>query len=86
MRRPTIGFCYPGYRYCGPGCTGPGVPVNAVDACCQSHDECYALTGRTKHCDDIFQQCLNQYKNSSTKMGKDANLFSKAINIKNFFL
>lgn len=40
-----FGFCYPGYRYCGPGCSGPGAPTNPVDACCKYHDECYRYCG-----------------------------------------
>lgn len=23
-RKSIFGICYPGYRYCGPGCSGPG--------------------------------------------------------------
>ena len=86
MRGRTKGFCFPGYRYCGPGCSGPGAPVNAVDSCCQIHDACYAKYGRTKFCDEQFQQCLNRYTNSPTKMGKDARLFSKAVRLKNLFI
>lgn len=26
-RNRKLGFCYPGYRYCGPGCSGPGTPT-----------------------------------------------------------
>ena len=85
MRRPNIGFCYPGYRYCGPGCSGPGAPVNEVDKCCQYHDHCYAQRHGKQYCDAIFLQCLNSYKNPSTKMGRDANLFSRAIILKNYF-
>ena len=85
MRRPKRGFCYPGYRYCGPGCSGPGAPVNAVDKCCQDHDACYQKNWPKKYCDERFQHCLNLYKNSPTKMGRDARLFSRAIHLKNFF-
>lgn len=85
MRHRTKGFCFPGYRYCGPGCSGPGAPVNAVDSCCQLHDACYARYGPTHFCDEQFQQCLNRYKYSPTKMGKDARLFSKAVRLKKLF-
>jgi hypothetical protein len=88
MRRGRIGFCYPGYRYCGPGCTGPGAPTNPVDACCKFHDECYILNRdkRTRrNCDRLFHQCLYPYMYSNSKLGKDARFFSRAIDMKNFF-
>lgn len=85
MRR-QIGFCYPGYRYCGPGCSGPGAPTNAVDNCCLHHDACYYYGYDKRYCDALFQHCLSQYKYAPTKMGKDARLFSKAIHIKNNLL
>ena len=89
MRNGRFGFCYPGYRYCGPGCTGPGSPTNPVDACCKFHDECYMFNRdrgtRRGYCDSLFQQCLNQYAYINNRLGKDARLFSNAINMKNFF-
>ena len=86
MRRSKIGFCYPGYRYCGPGCSGPGAPTNPVDACCKRHDECYAAKRLTRReCDVIFDKCLAKYMNSHTRMGKNARFFSRAIHAKNFF-
>jgi len=86
--RMGFGFCLPGYRYCGPGCSGPGSPTNPVDACCKFHDECYLYNrdGRTRrYCDDLFQQCLSQYAYMNNRLGRDARLFSRAINMKNFF-
>lgn len=80
------GFCYPGYRYCGPGCSGPGKPTNAVDACCKLHDECYSKYGRTKQCDEIFQKCLLPEMNSRSRMGRNAKLFANVFKIKNTFL
>ena len=85
-RNTNSGFCFPGYRYCGPGCSGPGAPVNEVDRCCQFHDACYDRYGPTKHCDDMFQRCLSRYSHARTKMGKDARLFSAAVRVKNFFV
>ncbi|RDY66986.1 phospholipase, partial [Halobacillus trueperi] len=42
-KRPK--FCvFPGYRWCGPGCSGPGAPINETDAACKAHDECYRKT------------------------------------------
>lgn len=86
MRRSRRGFCYPGYRYCGPGCSGPGAPTNSVDACCKFHDECYDRYGRSRYCDELFQQCLYQYMHHNSQMGRDARLFSRAIKLKNFFV
>ncbi|MFJ7736682.1 Parvovirus coat protein VP1-like protein [Lysinibacillus sp. NPDC097287] len=79
------GFCYPGYRYCGPGCSGPGRPTNPVDSCCKLHDECYSKYGRSKYCDDMFQNCLLPKMNSSNKMGREAKLFYNVINWRNNF-
>lgn len=28
-------------RYCGPGCSGPGEPVDCIDAACRRHDAAY---------------------------------------------
>ncbi|MEK5231354.1 Parvovirus coat protein VP1-like protein [Lysinibacillus sp. FSL K6-0232] len=80
-----FGFCYPGYRYCGPGCSGPGMPTNAVDACCQQHDECYARYGRSRYCDQLFQQCLRPFMNTPHKIAKDARLFHKVFELRNRF-
>ena len=84
-RNTTGGFCFPGYRYCGPGCSGPGAPVNEVDRCCQFHDACYDRFGPSKYCDDMFQQCLSRHRYARTKMGKDARVFSAAVRVKNLF-
>jgi len=83
--RNRIGFCYPGYRYCGPGCNGPGAPTNAVDSCCLKHDECYRKYGRSRYCDELFHQCLSPYYNKQNKLGRDARLFSRTVNLANFF-
>lgn len=80
------GFCYPGYRYCGPGCTGPGKPTNPVDACCKLHDECYSLHGRTKACDELFQKCLLPHMKNRGKMAMEAKLFYQVFKVRNTFL
>lgn len=84
-RNRKLGFCYPGYRYCGPGCSGPGTPTNAVDACCKLHDECYERHGSTKYCDELFQQCLRPHMNDPNKMAKDARLFYRVFELRNRF-
>jgi len=85
-RNRKLGFCYPGYRYCGPGCSGPGMPTNAVDACCKLHDECYERHGSTKYCDELFQQCLRPHMNAPNKMARDARLFYRVFELRNRFL
>ncbi|WP_371514479.1 hypothetical protein [Solibacillus sp. R5-41] len=36
-------FCYPSYKYCGPGCSGSGRPIYAVDSCCKLHYLSYQI-------------------------------------------
>lgn len=83
-RRPRLGLCFPGYRYCGPGCSGPGAPTNPVDACCKIHDECYLIYGRSPYCDQQFFNCLYPYMNSKGKMARDAAFFSRVIRLSGF--
>ena len=82
-RKRKLGFCYPGYRYCGPGCSGPGEPTNAVDACCKLHDECYTRHGSTRQCDELFQRCLQPYMNAPNKTARDARLFHRVFELRN---
>ncbi|MGG1291742.1 hypothetical protein ABE218_10345 [Bacillus smithii] len=43
-RKKSPGFCiFLGYRWCGPRCSGPGAPINDVDACRISNDKEYYL-------------------------------------------
>lgn len=84
-RRPHFGICMPGYRYCGPGCSGPGSPINEVDACCKLHDECYERYGRTKRCDQLFQKCLRPKIKSHSKMGRDAALIYSIMSLRDKF-
>ncbi|WP_343839125.1 hypothetical protein [Salinibacillus aidingensis] len=53
--------CLPGYRYCGPGCRGPGPPVNALDYFCMQHDACYQRGGHRRFCDEVFLDQLRPY-------------------------
>ena len=84
-RQTSPGFCVPGYRWCGPGCSGPGSPSNEVDSCCKSHDLCYERYGPSKHCDQMFQKCLRPHVNKPNKMGRDASLFYGIYNVRNMF-
>lgn len=83
-RLGELGICFPGYRYCGPGCSGPGAPINAADQCCKEHDKCYRKYGHSNYCDQKFHQCLSPYYHYRNKLGRDARIFSRAIRLRNF--
>ncbi|UQD52194.1 phospholipase [Bacillus methanolicus] len=71
--RPLRGFCiFPGYKWCGPGCSGPGAPINDVDACCKEHDYCYRKYGSSCRCDRSFLDCLRPKVNSYSQKGRQA--------------
>ncbi len=74
--------CLPGYRYCGPFCSGPGRPVNQLDAICRDHDICYRRSGNRSLCDQIFLNRLQPYLNHRGRLGRDAELMYRAIKIK----
>ncbi|SHG63946.1 phospholipase [Ornithinibacillus halophilus] len=65
------GFCvFPGYNWCGPGCSGPGMPLNAVDAACRDHDLCYKYHRDRCYCDRMFMNQLMQLQNRYTTEGR----------------
>ncbi|WP_175986856.1 phospholipase [Bacillus sp. Marseille-Q1617] len=69
-------FCiFPEYKWCGPGCSGPGKPINEVDAACMEHDLCYERYGPACHCDREFLSQLKPHANFNTKKGRDALIF-----------
>ncbi|RWZ52168.1 phospholipase [Halobacillus fulvus] len=79
-------FClFPGYKYCGPGCSGPGVPLNAVDAACKEHDECYAYYGNYCECDLAFIEKLKHLQNPYTTEGRHARLMYNYMKFQRFF-
>lgn len=79
-------FCvFPGYRYCGPGCSGPGAPVNAVDAACKLHDECYRRFGNNCYCDQVFLNRLRSLINPYTIEGRHAQILYRYMKIKTRF-
>ncbi|WP_243300217.1 phospholipase [Bacillus litorisediminis] len=84
QKRPSR-CIFPGYRWCGPGCSGPGAPVNDVDACCMRHDICYQRGGLRKRCDIEFMNCLRSKRNPRTKKGRQANLMYRFMQLKTAF-
>ncbi|SDI40432.1 coat protein VP1 [Alteribacillus persepolensis] len=87
-RRRFPGFCvFPGYNWCGPGCSGPGAPVNAVDAACKEHDECYRRHGGPScYCDDMFIRTLYQLQNPYTQEGRHARFLYQYMRMQMFFM
>lgn len=81
-RRKGRGLCYPGYNWCGPGCSGPSAPTNQVDSCCKKHDLCYDKYGPTRECDEMLLNCLSSQINPRTKMGRDAELFFSIMRLR----
>ncbi|MFE8704012.1 Parvovirus coat protein VP1-like protein [Cytobacillus sp. FJAT-54145] len=85
MRRRRGGFCVPRYRWCGPGCSGPGAPTNDVDACCMAHDMCYRRFGPSGYCDQRFMNCLKQRMHRNSRYRQDASLFYNVMKLKQGF-
>ncbi|MFZ3591529.1 phospholipase [Bacillus sp. DJP31] len=84
--RMFSGFCiFPGYRWCGPGCSGPGAPINAVDAACKAHDDADSRHGSNCEADRQFQLRLKQLMNPYTKEGRHATLMYNYMNIQSIF-
>ncbi|WP_084218610.1 phospholipase [Jeotgalibacillus alimentarius] len=80
-------FCVlPGYRWCGPGCSGPGAPINATDAACKAHDECYRDTGNYCDCDRAFIEKLSSIQTPYTKVGRHAWLILQYMKLQKFFI
>ncbi|PLR68664.1 phospholipase [Bacillus sp. UMB0893] len=82
-RKPRCIF--PDYRWCGPGCSGPGLPINDVDACCMRHDRCLDRGISTCKCDFEFIECLRPKINKYTQKGRNAAFMYKVMKIKTLF-
>ena len=75
-------FCiFPGYNWCGPGCSGPGAPVNAVDAACQEHDICYQRTRDYCYCDTLCIERLSGLQNPNTAAARHARIMLNYMRI-----
>lgn len=73
FRRPR--FCvFPGYKWCGPGCSGPGAPVNRIDAACKAHDECYRSHRNRCDCDQEFLNRLERQIDADTLEARHARI------------
>lgn len=84
-RKTRSGFCiFPGYKWCGPGCSGPGKPINAVDACCKAHDECLKFRSRCE-CDRKFLTCLRPKVDLTSEKGRVAALMYTYVKIQTIF-
>lgn len=60
-------------NWCGPGHSGPGEPVDAIDACCKKHDLCYDSLKwweSKKGCDWNLAKCLAPIYPKTTNYGK----------------
>ena len=78
-------FCiFPGYNWCGPGCSGPGAPINAIDNACKEHDICYSLHQNRCQCDQQFLRRLRPLMNPCTKEGRHARFLYKYMIIQTF--
>jgi hypothetical protein len=85
-RRKSFSLCvFPGYRWCGPGCSGPGAPINDVDSCCYKHDLCLERGNSPCFCDQRFMDCLRSKINPRTKKGRQANLMYNFMKLKTSF-
>lgn len=85
--RATRGFgiCFPGYNWCGPGCSGPGAPVNELDAMCMEHDACYRSGANRYLCDQHFVRDLSVKMNPYTQEGRHARTMYNFMKMKMFF-
>lgn len=60
-------------KWCGPGCSGPGAPVDDVDRCCQAHDRCYSDRGYFAcSCNQKLLACVAPKRNLHTPKGRAA--------------
>jgi len=60
-------------RWCGPGCSGPGAPIDSVDTCCRTHDGCYARRGYFDcQCDRDLLRCIAPQRSIWNPRGRAA--------------
>lgn len=62
---PKIGIPIYG-RWCGPRVSGPGAPIDDLDACCMTHDRCYDREGYFDcGCDAALCRCAARVTSGS---------------------
>ena len=84
--RKPFRFCiFPGYNWCGPGCNGPGPPINEVDAACKAHDICYRKFGNRYECDRELLWRLQPHLESRTELGRHARILYRYMKVQAFF-
>lgn len=83
-RGPRI-CVFPGYNWCGPGCNGPGEPINEVDAACKAHDKCYRGYGDRCKCDSEFLRRLRPHINQNSEKGRRARTLYNYMKIQTRF-
>ncbi|WP_084781839.1 phospholipase [Bacillus niameyensis] len=84
-RRTQSRCIFPGYNWCGPGCSGPGAPINDVDACCMRHDLCLRRNIDPCICDFAFMDCLRPKMSRPTPDGRHASLMYGAMRLRTSF-
>ncbi|QTD42989.1 phospholipase [Sporosarcina sp. Te-1] len=85
-RKGMFRFClFSDYNWCGPGCSGPGKPVNEVDAACKAHDQCYQRGGRPCECDREFLRRLRSEIDPATPQGRHARMLYQYMKMQSFF-
>ncbi|MBT2725623.1 phospholipase [Bacillus sp. ISL-75] len=85
-KKSLLSLClFPGYRWCGPGCSGPGRPINDVDGCCYQHDRCLSRGNSPCYCDKQFMKCLESKMNPHTQKGRNARLMYGFMKLKTTF-
>ncbi|WP_237458553.1 phospholipase [Pontibacillus yanchengensis] len=76
---------FPEYNWCGPGCSGPQGPINAVDAACRAHDLCYRSKGPRCDCDVEFLERLDRLRELRSKEGEHARLIYSYMKLQTLF-
>nr|WP_255457462.1 phospholipase [Sporosarcina sp. JAI121] len=79
-------FCIlPGYNWCGPGCNGPGDPINDLDAACKAHDVCYRMGRNACECDREFLHRLRSKIDPCTQKGRHARRLYNYMKLQTLF-